>query len=56
MAEHLFGAARGVNDVVYLNGGASGIGGGIIVNGMPVVGAGGGQAAAATNRISPRLG
>ena len=31
VAEHLFGAARGVDDVVYLNGGASGIGGGLIV-------------------------
>ncbi|MBB4668324.1 putative NBD/HSP70 family sugar kinase [Microbacterium marinum] len=41
LAEHLFGAARGIDQVVYLNGGASGIGGGIIVNGMPVLGAGG---------------
>ena len=41
VAEHLFGAARGVDDVVYLNGGASGIGGGLIVGGMPVPGAGG---------------
>jgi len=41
LAEHLYGAARGVDDVVYLNGGASGIGGGLIVHGMPVAGAGG---------------
>lgn len=41
LAEHLFGAARGIDDVVYLNGGASGIGGGLIVGGMPVPGAGG---------------
>ena len=41
VAEHLFGAARDVDDVVYLNGGASGIGGGLIVHGMPVTGAGG---------------
>jgi predicted NBD/HSP70 family sugar kinase len=41
LAEHLFGAARGVDDVVYLNGGASGIGGGLIVNGRSVGGAGG---------------
>ncbi|MDT0187097.1 ROK family transcriptional regulator [Microbacterium sp. ARD31] len=41
LAEHLFGAARGIDDVVYLNGGASGIGGGLIVQGMPVGGAGG---------------
>lgn len=41
VAEHLFGAARGVADVVYLNGGASGIGGGIIAGGMLLRGAGG---------------
>ncbi|WP_157001627.1 ROK family transcriptional regulator [Agromyces laixinhei] len=41
LAEHLFGAGRGVDDIVYLNGGASGIGGGLIVHGMPVGGAGG---------------
>lgn len=40
-AEHLFGAAQGIDDVIYLNGGASGIGGGLIVHGMPVLGAGG---------------
>jgi predicted NBD/HSP70 family sugar kinase len=40
-AEHLFGAAQGIDDVVYLNGGASGIGGGLVVHGMPVAGAGG---------------
>ena len=41
LAEHLYGAARGVDHVVYLTGGASGIGGGLIVHGMPVAGAGG---------------
>ena len=41
VAEHLFGAAQGIDDVVYLNGGASGIGGGLIVHGMPVGGASG---------------
>lgn len=41
VAEHLFGAARGIDHVVYLNGGASGIGGGLIVHGMPVTGAAG---------------
>ena len=41
MAEHLFGAGRGVDDIVYLNGGASGIGGGLIVHGVAVSGAGG---------------
>ncbi|MGP3535951.1 ROK family protein [Microbacterium sp. RD1] len=40
-AEHRFGAARGIDDVVYLNGGASGIGGGLIVGGVAVGGAGG---------------
>lgn len=41
LAEHLFGAARGEDDVVYLNGGASGIGGGLIVGGIAVGGSGG---------------
>jgi predicted NBD/HSP70 family sugar kinase len=41
LAEHLYGAAAGIDDVVYLNGGASGIGGGLIVHGIPVSGAGG---------------
>jgi predicted NBD/HSP70 family sugar kinase len=41
LAEHLFGSGRGVDDVVYLNGGASGIGGGLVIGGMPVPGAGG---------------
>lgn len=41
IAEHLYGAAAGIDDVVYLNGGASGIGGGLIVHGMPVGGVGG---------------
>jgi predicted NBD/HSP70 family sugar kinase len=41
IAEHLFGAARGLDHVVYLNGGASGIGGGLIVHGHSVSGAGG---------------
>lgn len=40
-AEHLFGAAVGNDDVVYLNGGASGIGGGLIIGGRLVGGAGG---------------
>jgi len=33
VAEHIFGAGTGVADLVYLNGGASGIGGGVIANG-----------------------
>ncbi len=39
LAEHLFGAAHDIDDVVYLNGGASGSGGGLIVHGIPVTGA-----------------
>lgn len=38
IGEHLFGAGRGVDDLVYLNGGASGIGGGVIVAGRPLAG------------------
>lgn len=41
LAEHRFGAGRGVDDLVYLNGGASGIGGGVIVGGNALSGAGG---------------
>jgi predicted NBD/HSP70 family sugar kinase len=37
-AESRFGAGRGVRDLVYLNGGASGIGGGVIVEGRPLTG------------------
>jgi predicted NBD/HSP70 family sugar kinase len=38
-AESAFGGGRGVPDLLYLNGGPSGIGGGIIANGMPLSGA-----------------
>ncbi|PJJ71081.1 putative NBD/HSP70 family sugar kinase [Diaminobutyricimonas aerilata] len=41
LAESTFGAGRGEPDVVYLNGGASGIGGGIISGGAPLLGAAG---------------
>lgn len=41
VAEHLFGAGRDVDDLVYLNGGASGIGGGVIAGGRPLGGADG---------------
>lgn len=37
-AEGLFGAGRGVSDLVYLNGGASGIGGGIVSGGRALTG------------------
>src|SRR5690606_19839181 len=40
-AERLFGAAREHEDVVYLNGGASGIGGGLILHGELIGGSGG---------------
>jgi predicted NBD/HSP70 family sugar kinase len=33
MVEHIFGAGRGLGDIMYLNGGPSGIGGGVIANG-----------------------
>lgn len=39
LAESLFGVGRGVGELVYLNGGASGIGGGAIVRGLPLGGA-----------------
>ncbi|MET1019113.1 MAG: ROK family transcriptional regulator [Microterricola sp.] len=41
IAEWHFGAGRGCRDLVYLNGGASGIGGGIIAAGAPFGGVGG---------------
>lgn len=51
LAEHLFGAAQGADDVVYLNGGPSGIGGGIIVHGAPVGGVGGYAGEFGQNRV-----
>ncbi|HEX7833997.1 MAG TPA: ROK family transcriptional regulator, partial [Pseudolysinimonas sp.] len=33
MVEHIFGAGRGLDDLMYLNGGPSGVGGGVIANG-----------------------
>lgn len=51
LAEHLFGAAQGADDVVYLNGGPSGIGGGIIVHGIPVGGVGGYAGEFGQNRV-----
>lgn len=41
IAEHRYGAGRGIDHIVYLNGGASGIGGGLIIHGTAVAGAGG---------------
>lgn len=39
LAEHLFGAGRDVSELVYLNGGASGIGGGLVIDGRVATGA-----------------
>jgi predicted NBD/HSP70 family sugar kinase len=41
MAERFFGAGKGITDLIYLNGGASGIGGGMIVGGAAAGGIGG---------------
>ena len=41
IAESLFGVAHNVDDVVYLNGSASGIGGGLIIGGTPLRGTSG---------------
>ncbi|TFC39869.1 ROK family transcriptional regulator [Cryobacterium sp. TMT1-62] len=41
IAESLFGAACGAKDLVYLNGSASGIGGGLIIGGSPLRGTSG---------------
>jgi predicted NBD/HSP70 family sugar kinase len=38
LAESIFGSGRGVPNLVFLNGGASGIGGGVIVDGRPLAG------------------
>jgi len=37
-AEHLFGAGRDIEDLIYLNGGSGGIGGGVIARGIPLAG------------------
>ncbi|UJP09998.1 ROK family transcriptional regulator [Microbacterium sp. KUDC0406] len=58
-AERLFGAAREHGDVVYLNGGASGIGGGLVLHGLLIGGEGGyagewGQTAASLTDAADR--
>ena len=53
LAERLFGVGRGVDQLVYLNGGASGIGGGVVINGQPYRGAHGYAGEFGHNR--PRL-
>ncbi|GLK16459.1 ROK family transcriptional regulator [Herbiconiux flava] len=39
IAESVYGAGRGIDDLVYVNGSASGIGGGVLVGGVPLRGA-----------------
>lgn len=41
LVEHIYGAGRGHDDLIYLNGGPSGIGGGVITGGALVGGASG---------------
>ncbi|QNE45798.1 ROK family protein [Glaciihabitans sp. INWT7] len=41
LAESSFGSGRAVSDLIYVNGGASGIGGGIITGGVPLLGTAG---------------
>ena len=41
LIEHIYGVGRGHDDLMYLNGGPSGIGGGVIANGALLVGASG---------------
>lgn len=41
IAESIYGAGQGVGDLVYLNGSSGGIGGGVLVGGMPLRGASG---------------
>ena len=38
VAESIYGAGQGVDDLVYVNGSPSGIGGGVLVNGVPLRG------------------
>ncbi len=39
IAESIYGAGRGVKDLVYVNGSPSGIGGGVLIGGVPLRGA-----------------
>ncbi|TLM70279.1 ROK family protein [Pseudarthrobacter sp. NamB4] len=41
LAERTFGAGKGIDDLIYLNGGASGVGGGVIAGGVALRGASG---------------
>ena len=52
-AEHAYGAGRGATDLIYLNGGASGIGGGIISGGNLLTGRAGYAGEFGHIRIAP---
>lgn len=41
LAERTFGVGKGIDDLIYLNGGASGVGGGVVAGGVPLRGASG---------------
>jgi len=51
-AERFFGAARGMTDVIYLNGGSSGIGSGLIIGGRPAGGIAGYAGELGHSRVS----
>jgi predicted NBD/HSP70 family sugar kinase len=55
MAERFFGAGKGITDLIYLNGGASGIGGGLIVGGAPAGGIAGYAGELGHTRVSDSL-
>ncbi|WP_022882750.1 ROK family transcriptional regulator [Gryllotalpicola ginsengisoli] len=52
-AEHVFGAGVGVDDLIYVNGGSSGIGGGVIAGGAAFTGAAGHAGELGHVRVSP---
>ena len=52
-AELLFGAGRGIDDLIYLNGGAGGIGGGVITRGLPLLGGSGYAGELGHTMVSP---
>lgn len=54
MAERYFGAGRGLTDLIYLNGGASGIGGGVIAGGNAIGGVAGYAGEFGHTRVSAR--
>jgi predicted NBD/HSP70 family sugar kinase len=53
MAERYFGAGKNLTDMIYLNGGASGIGGGVIAGGHPIGGIAGYAGEFGHTRVSP---